>query len=348
MTKQLSMAKRMINACICAYQIHNHGWTPKKGTLQPLIDKTIYKNRHMPDKGYYYNVTPLYQDEVGFVGTAAGGYHPQFIATGKDYINAALVGAMSDGNMVLALRGTIPPSLSNNDILQWIADWEQDFDILPTAWSIHNSPFHGSCAAEKGFAEAMVNLWPHIITMINDTISSHDPTGVIITGHSKGAGMTFLAATLIEHLYPQFKGKIEVHAFAAPAVANLEFQTAYNNLAVSSKTHRYQVENDLVPFIPYWNEANIFHAVKFTDKTYKHLWTAANWTDWLLTGGGYYSVGDFTYFNASHALQSGADVSTSALPAVAKLIQQHSIANIETIAAAHSATDSYLPCFQKY
>ena len=61
-----------------------------------------------------------------------------------------------------------------------------------------------------------------------------------------------------------------------------------------------------------------------------------------LTGGGYSALGKFTYFDSDHVLVPGADVTTSALPAVVNALKAETYSKI---ADAHSATSSYLPCF---
>ena len=78
---QAAAAKSAINASICAYQIHPKGWVPDPPT--PPVTRTIPG----PGGAYFYNVVPTYQDQVGFVGTAASGYAPLFASTGKDEIN---------------------------------------------------------------------------------------------------------------------------------------------------------------------------------------------------------------------------------------------------------------------
>lgn len=329
----------MINAAICAYQIHEKGWTPGPGPHPPVLRKI-----EGPNDAYFYNVVPTYQDEVGFVGAAKDGYAPRFVAAGSDKINAALVGAMSDGNVLVSIRGTIPPSLVNNDLLEWIKDWAQDADIPPTPWSIHKGPYHNIANVETGFAKAMLSLWPSIKSMIDKTIAEHACTGVMISGHSKGAAMTFLAATLIEQAYPQLKGRIAVHAFAAPVVGDGGFAKLYSGLGLEATSHRYQVENDLVPFVPLWREADIFAEIDFKKLKDEALWIAFAAFVAYETKGGYDAVGDFTYFNSAHALVPGAIVQETALPAVAKTIMA---GEFKKVADAHSAVGSYLPCFKK-
>lgn len=331
-----AMAKKMINASICAYQIHEKSWTPGKG------EKPVIRKEEGPNDAYFYNVTPFYQNEVCFIKNADK-YTPLFTASGKDEINAALVGAMDDGNLVLAIRGTIPPSFTNNDIVAWISDWCQDAEMEPVDWPMDCNGQKLSPKAEKGFAKAMNNLWPDIKKMIEDTVKAHKCTGVVITGHSKGAAMTFLAATLIQQHFPQFKNNISVYAFAAPVVGNSDFQTAYQSMNLDTNTHRFQVENDVVPFLPLWSSANVFKAVKFPNILERGAWDVlASWVK-SETANGYSAVGDFSFYSCSHQLVPNATADGMPLTEVAKAI---SALDITKVGDAHSAVKSYLPCFQ--
>lgn len=335
---QAAAAKSAINASICAYQIYPRGWINDPfGPPTPPVLRTIQG----PGDRYFYNVVPAYQDAVGFVDSAANGYAPLFVSTGKDEINAALVGALTNGKLLVALRGTIPPTFDNNDIFAWMADWMNDGDIPPAHWWVKKLPVPRDCRAETGFVDAMRSLWPSIAQMIKATLAAHRCTGVVVTGHSKGAAMSFLAAQLIEAAFPQFDDAIEVHAFAPPPVGNKVFQTFYGGLGAT--THRYQVQNDVVPFLPLWAEADFFPAISFPE-----LWEELAWAGLVFgiaddTSGGYYAVGDFTYFDSNHQLVPGAEVLTSAMPAVIAALKAEQFA---TVAAAHSAVGSYLPCFR--
>lgn len=332
---QAAMAKRMINASICAYQIHPEGWTPAPGVPQP----PVLRREDAPNGKSFYNVVPTYQDAVGFVGDSST-YTPLWISTGKDQIDAALVGAMKDGNLLVSLRGTIPPSFENNDLFSWMSDWLGDADITPRSWWYKKLPYLKDCKVGAGFAIPMLKLWPSIAQMIEKTLIANSCTGVVITGHSKGAAMTFLAATLIEAAFPQFKGKIHVHAFAAPVTGNDNFKKFYGQL--EQATHRYQVEHDIVPFLPLWKDADIWPQVIF-----KKLWMEGVWAGLIIAldeyiDGGYDAVGDFTYFGSDHKQVDGAVVQLTAMPAVVKALEDEKFGEI---AKAHSAVHSYLPCF---
>ncbi len=340
-TAQLAMAKRMINASIAAYQIHPAGWVPgpppqPPAPPLPAVTRTIQG----PGGAYFYDVVAAYQDAVGFVGTAAGGYSPLFTASGEDDIDAALVGAMADGNLLIALRGTLPPNIDNDDWCAWIHDWTIDAEIQPRDWSVRRGVWNSSCKVQTGFAADMLSLWPGIAALVRQVLATTPCTGVVITGHSKGGALCFLAATLVEAIFPQFAGQIQVHAFAAPPVGNAVFAQTYGALAAT--THRYQVQNDIVPFVPLWSGADIFTAAQMPDWELEAGWVLLGGYVYDQTAGGYTAVGDFTYFDCNHLIVPGADVTTSALPDVAATLKA---GDFSTIAAAHGAVASYLPCF---
>jgi hypothetical protein len=335
-----SMAGRMINASICAYQIHEAGWIPGPAPTPPAppVTRTV----EGPDDAYFYNVIPVYQNRVGFT-ESANSYAPAFVASGDDYINAALVGTMDDGNVVLALRGTLPPNLTHNDFLEWIKDWAQDADVPPKPWPyLASASGDSDIQSETGFADAMESLWPDVLTMLKQAITT-ETTGVVITGHSKGAAMTFLAATMVAQAFPDLANTIQVYAFAAPVTGNEDFQSAYNATPYAANTHRYQVENDVVPFLPLWIDADLFAAIDFSGWIDEAAWLAFAALVAVETDGGYQAVGSFGYYNADHQLVDGAVVTGSALPAVAKTLMT---GDFSTVANAHSAVDSYLPCFK--
>ena len=346
MSETLATAARMIYAAICAYQIHEKGW--ERGKNDPVPNRTVQG----PDEAYFYDVVNDYQDKVGFVGKAEEGYAPLFMASGNDLINAALVGALKNGQMVVSLRGTLPPSFDNDDIIEWIKDWAQDGDIPPTPWPYLEPAGGQPVNVETGFADACTSLWPHLEKMIEDIITAHSPSGVIVTGHSKGAAMTFLMATMIAKAFPQFKDKMQVFAFAAPVTGDDGFKAAYDAAGFAATTHRYQVEYDLVPFVPLWKAANIFTAVDYDPPKKRGFWawlkslfeekawTALGKFVTSKTKGGYDAVGDFTYFNAKHELVPGAVVQDTALKDVAGALEAFKVGEI---ANAHSASGSYLP-----
>lgn len=324
------MATRMINASICAYNIFEDGAIPPPG---PAASRRVSSAA----AGSFYQVVPTYQDAVGFAQPSSD-YAPAFFASGKDDIDAALIGSTNDDNVVVAIRGTIPPSFKDNDLMAWVTDWINDAKIVPHSWDPAGTHYGH---VEHGFGDATQALWPWIHETLEPLLSDMSGT-VLVTGHSKGGAMTYLVASLIRETWPELEGRIEVHAFAPAVAIDRGFVKVYAAKGLADRTTRYQVQNDIVPFLPFWSDANVWSEISFSGWAHELEWTAAVEAFRLATGGGYTVAGDFRYFDSAHKFVPGAKVDTSALTAVGKALnaKQYSM-----IADAHSATDSYLPCF---
>jgi hypothetical protein len=332
MSDQFAMATRMINASICAYNIFKNGVEPPAG---PPVSRKVTSAA----ADSFYQVVPTYQDAVGFIQPAAN-YTPEFMASGDDRTDAVLIGQTDDRNVVVAIRGTIPPSFKNNDLREWLTDWANDADVLRRSWDPAGS--HYGCV-ERGFGDATEILWPWIKDALLPLLAD-EPETVLVTGHSKGGAMTYLVASLIRETWPELDGKIEVHAFAPAVAVDEVFEKEYAAKGLAAKTTRYQVQNDIVPFLPYWKEANVWGEISFSGWWQKLTWAVARCALSRATGGGYTAPGGFEYFNCAHAWVPGAKVETSALTAVAATLNAE---DFRVIADAHSAADSYLPCFSK-
>ncbi len=324
------MARRMMNASVCAYQIYEAGVIP--APHDPGL-------RHIQgaDDRFFYQVVPAYQDAVGFDQPSAN-YAPDFIACGHDFIDGALVGVTQDGYLVVAIRGTLPPSFNTHDIREWMADWAGDADMHPVDWP-DAGPGYGM--VEHGFSKAAIALWPFVKDRI-EALLPQAPKGVLITGHSKGGAVTYLMASLIRATWPDLAGRIAVHAFAPALACNAAFSARYDAQGLSERTVRYQVAGDLVPFVPLWSGADVWAAVFKASPHHKLLWGAMTASVYAMTRGGYVAPGRLVYFDADHNPVLNADIATTAMPYVVDLIVA---GDYKTIGAAHSATESYLPCF---
>jgi hypothetical protein len=189
-----------------------------------------------------------YLPNIGYVGGA-----PQHVLErGTDKINAATLGMTTDNWLVLAFRGTLPPKLTFS-CESWkaiIADWEQDFEAGPAPWVVAGQPYGH---VEQGFALAMMDLWMNgLETAVATYLATPPPglQGVSICGHSKGAAMTLLGASIIRGLYPSIP--IQVRGFATPMTCDNDFKTAYTAAGLADVTLRWQNELDAVPYLPWW------------------------------------------------------------------------------------------------
>lgn len=328
MTEITDLTKRLINASICAYQI-------REGSADPSGEGKISHTLYTDDGKVAYDVMPSFQDPVKFA-LPDGQVGPAFTAMGDDDIDGALVGLTEDGYAIVAFRGTVPPSLTHNDFLTWITDWANDGDVIRKPWRPCGNDWG---YVEAGFAGATEKLWGWIKETL-EPLLKHATQGVLVTGHSKGAAMTFLGASLIATEWPEFESGIAVHAFAAPVAGDATFATAYATAGLDATTYRYQVAYDVVPFVPLWRDADIWTSVKLPRKFDEDAWWALGETVKLASGGGYCSVGETVFCNSSRTWVSGPDQPQVALATVSQAIET---GELKTVMSAHSATGSYLP-----
>jgi hypothetical protein len=197
---------RLLSACNCAYAID--------------------------DQGVFTAPAP-YFDAAGFTAV------PAAIVGGQDNINAALVGANSDG-IIIAFRGTLPPDVRN---LPSLLDWAQDFEAGLTAiTSIEGIPGK----VHSGFWRGLDTIWDGVLAAVKAAQAAGGGSQrVYVTGHSKGGGFAHLAAMRLqaaEQITPT-----EVCTFASPRVGDADFATLYDQ-AISA--FRYEYQDDIVPHLP--------------------------------------------------------------------------------------------------
>jgi hypothetical protein len=149
---------------------------------------------------------------------------PQIQAGPDGRDGASLIEA--DDCRILAFRGTV----STGSTWRVIEDWLNDLH----ANQIHDERFPGKVHA--GFASSLTALWPAIMERAEATAQDKP---LVITGHSKGGSLSFLAGWLFRALRPA------VVTFGAAMVANHEFASAYDLL-----TYRFENPGDRVPHLP--------------------------------------------------------------------------------------------------
>jgi hypothetical protein len=194
-----------------------------------------------------------YYIEGDTVDAAAPGYAeigikpgtvPIAFTTGPEQIDAGYVAETYDDWAFVAFRGTLPPFTGN--FWAWVDDWLNDFSIGPTQWLVDGEPFG---QAETGFAGATLALWPQLLAALA-TIDLPAKKGIVVTGHSKGAAMSLLAASLLKG--QEFKSLlVQVCCFAAPLATDRTFEANFDALGLYPLAVRYQNQYDLVPFLPY-------------------------------------------------------------------------------------------------
>jgi hypothetical protein len=217
---------RLINASVAAYSIKDHTIDPPPGGWEKI------------------------------------GVKPETITVftgGNDQIDAGYVAETEDGWVFLVFRGTLPPF--KDDFWQWVKDWLNDLQIEPMTWTVDGKPFG---QAEAGFASAVLVLRRKIVATLK-AVDLGSKKGIIVTGHSKGAAASFLAASLLKGQY--FKNVlVRVCCFAAPLVTDKTFRDNYDTLGLRPFSVRYQNEYDVVPFLPYWPFLDLLAAGERLDR----------------------------------------------------------------------------------
>jgi hypothetical protein len=295
-----SLQCRLLDACIICYDIQN-------GTIDPGVQ---------------------YYADVGFKpGTA-----PAVFDDGPELINAGFVGETFDDWVIVAYRGTIPPFTGN--FWSWVCDWLNDFRLGPMDWVVGGKTIG---KVETGFGSAVLNTWP-AVTAALAKIDLTQKKGILVTGHSKGGGMAFPAATLLKNLYPTIP--VQNCGFAPPLTCDSTFAANYTNMGLDPFTVRYQNQYDIVPFLPYYPHfALLAAAERRSNNGVNTVITPENWPSGVEND--YVRIGKLRYLGDGCKVVTGTqgqdDADTDIWHALEHL-------EFETIAAAHAARGRYHTC----
>ena len=218
MTTLLGRDCRLINAAICAYAITKNA----SGTLNIPTDTDGYS-------------------QVSFDPADP----PTCFVDGDEAINAGYVATTTDNKLIVAFRGTLPPF--KGDWHKWVADWLNDFKAGRVPWAVGSNAHYGM--VEKGFAQSTLDLWTHgMQAEVSRRVKAHNPSEIWVTGHSKGAAMGPLGATLVHNDH----STIPLHTVvdAQPMTVDQTFKNNFTTDGLNATMVRYQNEYDLVPFLP--------------------------------------------------------------------------------------------------
>ncbi len=308
-----TVAQRMLDAAICAYSVTPSGYFPKS----------------------------FFEDPVGFVEA------PYPWINGPSAIDAGFVGTTDDGWAVISLRGTLGSYSNFASFFAFIRDWLQDDET-------HFVPLHSSSGTylglvHHGFHKATMALWPYFLSLLREMPWSK-LKGLRITGHSKGAGMSFLVAALANAEKSAMKdggpSAIEVHAFAAPLAGGPDFANLYNGAKLDKTTIRYQRAHDIVPFLAPYLSFDLLHQIDLWKARFDfELDSAIEYLRATVTRG-YHLVGGLRYYPDHEAGKAWPSPVND--PIGQTLAQAHILGAIQggrknEIADAHLATTSYWP-----
>ncbi len=164
---------------------------------------------------------------------------PRTACGGSNLINAATVGQCPFG-IVVAFRGTLPPSESDPDSL---LDWLQDFFAEPTTCT--SGPNRVPGQVHSGFFEAITS----IIEPIQSLVAGYQPSPgnpVYVIGHSGGGALASLGAYILsQNLGVPVASP--VITFASPKPGNINFAGGFQKVLGQT---RFENDRDIVPLLP--------------------------------------------------------------------------------------------------
>ena len=196
-----------------------------------------------------------YDDTVPAAGAPVGWLAPPQVFTaaspnGSGQIDRALVGRIPEG-IVLAFRGTLPPTSKTHPPLEVFLDWANDADLLP----LENKTYPG--CVHRGFAGSLDRLWPKIEAAIRSLLQPEKANNrLFVTGHSKGGALANLAAWRALDIH-ELASPIRVMTIAAARAGNQAFRTGYESHG-GIQCLRYESTFDAVPYLPLGNDAPLW------------------------------------------------------------------------------------------
>lgn len=297
---QVTLECRLLDASIVCYSIRN-------GAIDPGV--------------------PYYSDIGLMPGTT-----PAVFADGPEAINAGFVGETADDWVIVAYRGTLPPFTGS--FWPWVTDWLNDFRIGPIPWKVGGTQIG---MVEGGFAGAVLNTWPAVTAALAN-IDVASKKGILVTGHSKGGGMTFPAATLIRNVYPHVP--VRNVSFAPALTCNDTFRDSYVSMGLDAATVRYQNQYDLVPFLPYYPHFSILAAAeRRSNNGVNQAITAETWPSKVEND--YVRIGKLRYLGNDCQVETGEQGQDDA---DADLWHALEHLQFKEIAEAHAASGRYHTC----
>jgi hypothetical protein len=205
--------------------------------MNPAISTSL-NFRLLCAAGSAYDIAPggcAYSADTVFSPVVAYKSAPKPVCGGLENINACLVGENADG-IIVAFRGTLPPSLKGSEsLLNWLEDF---FDVPKSASNVpgqvHSGFYDATMSIIVGVAAAVQNLNPGPAKKI------------LVTGHSLGGALASIGAYILSQTY--HLPIQQVVTFASPKPGDVGFQSGYQ--AVINNQVRYENYQDVVPLLP--------------------------------------------------------------------------------------------------
>ena len=195
----------------------------------------------IPEKGQSFKSYPELDNDLRIAGFKRDRC-TFFRATGADKIDACYYGVNTNNEAIVAFRGTQPPTLIFRDPDKFfqvvVDDWLNDANAVLVSGTDLPGKVH------KGFLKSLDTLWPDLIKFLQTRHDKNKP--LYITGHSKGGGLSFLAAF---RLWKSKFAPTAICTFAAPRVGDPGFAALFDD-KLKSKTWRFEYRDDIVPHLP--------------------------------------------------------------------------------------------------
>jgi hypothetical protein len=154
-------------------------------------------------------------------------------------MNAFYYGETTRNEAIVTFRGTLPPSLApGSDVFRIALDWLNDGNIALVKGQDLAGRVH------QGFLAALDALWPSI-EQLNLKAVVQSGKALLLTGHSKGGALMYLAAyRLVQQGIPV----TVAYSFAAPRTGDTAFASAFDQRV--PHVWRFEYQDDLVPHVP--------------------------------------------------------------------------------------------------
>ncbi len=161
-----------------------------------------------------------------------------FQPAGDGGINAFYYGETVHNEAIVAFRGTLPPSVNpGSDFFRILSDWLNDGEVDLVKGQDLPGRVH------KGFLESLDALWPGIEQLKLGEVAGTGKS-VLVTGHSKGGALVYLAAYRLARLGIP----VAAYTFAAPRTGDRAFAAAFDQLLAG--VLRFEYQDDIVPHVP--------------------------------------------------------------------------------------------------
>jgi Lipase (class 3) len=282
--------------------------------------------------GAAYNIAPgtcTYTADQTYSPNVPYTQGPQTACGGEGMINAATVGQCPFG-IVLAFRGTLPPSLSDPD--SWL-DWLQNFFAVPV--SCPTGPNEVPGQVHSGFFNATTSIVQKLSTLISGYNPGPD-NPVFITGHSKGGAMASIGAYILSQNFkvPNVQPLV---TFASARPGDAGFQTGFQSVL---KQTRYENFKDIVPLLPPsldFVQGILSHPeILITDagRRLSHLLNSAK--DW-----NYVPVGTMLFITSTFQVISNESLAQQTLDVVAEFVEDLVKHDFSSFGDAHTLLPGY-------